>query len=918
MNKKEKEFFSEDFTGFFFKNIGGYIPPYKVEIFLTKLENELSKFCFSKSSETNLIRLISALFDKTSFINDSLKFPHHLEIISAIVSSSNFLTDIIVQNPEFLYQVFDNEYLLKELTRDQLEEEIRFDLVKFKSFNSKLNYLRQIKKRIILKIGICDILGFNELTKTTGQLTHLASSILSVLIDLCHSEISLKYNIRLPNNNYCLASLGKHGGNELNYSSDVDLILFYEKDFSPSEAINKEYFEILNETALLFIKSSSENTAKGYLYRVDFRLRPDGKHSPLCRTLTDYMRYYEARGENWERQMLIKLSYICGGKDLYETFYRYLRGFIFPSSHHHSMKEQVRKIKSDIERKTGNIENVKLFSGGIRDIEFSVQVLQLLNGGTIKELRNGNTLESIELLLKNNLLNEQEAEILKEAYIFYRKTEHFLQLMNDLQTHLIPEDSELLTKLANYLQLKDKKHFKSKLEGYREKVVKIFQQVVESPSRPKNGNIFEISFRDKQRANKNIKFLQSGSGLFTEKEFDADTMEKFKIIEMDIYKYLKKSSMPDKTLENFAKVIKASRISFLWYNQLQNKYFLKYFLILCEFSQRSIDLISSNSTSEDYFISGSCFTVPDESEINNISNHNLLLTLSVLLTLKKLKEKDFSVLISKYIDTNITRFSKDFPFGYFIAALGSYGSAEMNFASDIDFILVVDDKADVYEAEKKYEELVKALAKNIPLFEVDLRLRPEGKNSQLVRQMSSYEFYLNERARIWEFQALSKLRFVCGDSKLFTSFSKIIFNRLKSINKEQIRKEIIEMHKSMTKAGISLNDDSIDLKKYKGGFATIEFAVQYSLLSNPLFFQKCLGKPVLFTLRYLAARSNKNYEILAMNYKLFKKALLSSQNYNNSNNYKYSTVSEEIAGIDKQLKTAMRENLIIFEKILEK
>lgn len=931
MNNSDKEFFSKDFTNFFINNIGGSVPPEKAEVFLAKLQYDLSKYHFSKSSETNLIRIISALFDKTSFVNDSVKYPHHLEIISAIVSSSNFLTDIIVQNPEFLYQAFSSEYLIRDFTREELDEEIKNNLNNFRSFESKLNFLRQFKKRIILKIGVCDILQFSSLEETTAQLTHLASSIISSLFNLCYTETMTKYSLQLSNDLYCVASLGKHGGNELNYSSDVDLIIFYEKDFIPSGPANKEYFELLNEAALLFIKSASDITPKGYIYRVDLRLRPDGKNSPLCRTITDYMRYYEARGENWERQMLIKLNYVCGGRELFNSFYGYLAGFIFPASQHNSMKEQVKKIKNEIERKAGSSENVKLFSGGIRDIEFSVQVLQLINGGMHKELRNGNTLQSIGLLYRNNLLTVEEADILREAYIFYRRTEHFLQLMNDLQTHLIPDDEELLDKLVNYHQLKNKSHFKNRIKGYREKVKNIFHQIVKSTPSPITDIFSVINFADKKRAVKNFNFLQNGSGLLLEKGFETDTIEKFRLIENDILKNLIKSPVPDKALENFAKVIKASHIQSLWYNQLQNRNFLKAFLTTCRQSQKSVELICSNRSAEDYFISGNCFYIPDNTEIRLLSSESLLLTLSVLLTLNKINEKRFSSLLSEYIDANITLLTEKFEFGFFIAALGSYGSSEMNFSSDIDFIMVVDDDTDINKAEMKYEELVKALNKNIPLFEVDLRLRPEGKNSQLIRQISSYRAYLKERARVWEFQAFSKLRFVCGDKKLFNSFTHSVFNRVTALNKDQIRKDIIEMHNSLTKTGMLANGTFIDLKKSKGGFATIEFATQYLLLSNISLYKKCIGKPVLFTLKYMACNCGnaKDFETLLVNYKLLKKLLLFIQNFTNNSGYKLPSDNEGLNksllrlkltsdSIDKQIKAIMRENLTIFDKIAEK
>lgn len=894
------------------KYAGGFISSGQLEIFLEKLLIELQKFHYSKGTEANLIRLLSSLYDKISFINDSIKLPHHLEIVSAIVSYSNFLTDIVVQNPGLLYQVLDDEYLLKQITEENLNDEIKNNIGRYKSINSKLNYLKQIKKRYILKIGLADILGFNELTETTSQLSTLAVSLLSALFNICRHEIEIKYNVQIPEDSYCLTSLGKLGGNELNYSSDVDLMLFYEKDYIPSAGLNKEYFELLNETVLLFIKSASQITEKGYLYRIDFRLRPDGKNSPLCRPITDYMRYYEARGENWERQMLIKLNFISGNSGLFYSFYYYLQGFVYPSSPAGSIKEEISKIKNNIERKIEGADNVKLFSGGIRDIEFSVQALQLLNGGKLRALRNGNTLEAIELLFENGLLTGQESSALIKAYIFYRKTEHFLQLMNDRQTHLIPDDKETLIKLAKYTIRGNPAEFEKTLSELREKTRKIFLRIIKPDSAPRAGLFLKINFADRNRSEKNFKFLRNGAGILNEKGFETRTIENFGLIEDDILKYLIKSQAPDRTVENFAKVIKASPFPALWYSQMQNRFFLKSFLTICEFSQKSIDIIVSNKQAEDRFISGNCFFIPDSSAAGEMDFNEFLLTASVLYTLKKISEKKFSAMISDYIDTCVKVLSRNFSFTYFIASLGSYGAKEMNFASDLDFLVVIDNEDDVPQAEKEYEEFIRTIRKKINTFEIDLRLRPEGKSSQLVRTLKSYEIYLTGRARIWELQSLTKLRFVCGSGSLFNSFEHLLFERIKKLDSALVKKEILEMHKSLEKQSRMQNGDALDLKKSNGGFITLEFVLHYLLLSDINLYRKCIGKPLPAVIKYLSAHTGYKNEMdtLAHNYSALKRILLFNQNYYNNKNYKF-------AGAVKQetIKEIMDKNIDIFNKI---
>ena len=216
---------------------------------------------------------------------------------------------------------------------------------------------------------------------------------------------------------------------------------------------------------------------QGHLYRIDLRLRPDGRNSPLCRSVNEYLNYYESRGEDWERQMLIKADFLGGSKKLFEKFISYLSPFVYPHTHTSPPIVQIKKLKLEIERKLRDEENIKLTPGGIRDIEFSVQALQLLNGGKNKEIQTGNTLNALNKLEKASLLTKKEKEIFETAYILYRKIEHFLQLMNNAQTHIIPQDGEIAEKLSYYLGFESSAKFKKILNENRASVRKIYDSI---------------------------------------------------------------------------------------------------------------------------------------------------------------------------------------------------------------------------------------------------------------------------------------------------------------------------------------------------------------------------------------------------------------------------------------------------------
>jgi glutamate-ammonia-ligase adenylyltransferase len=171
---------------------------------LVSFETEADRYYFTSSSEANLIRILSSIYDKSFFFNEASKFPHHTDILIAIASSSNYLTDIIVRNPEYLHQIFDQNYLSGKILEEKLKKEISEGAIRFKTLSALMNYLRQIKKRYILKIGVSDILGLNKLSNVTKQLSILARVLNSTVFNVSYNEILKKYNIDTLNSKFCM------------------------------------------------------------------------------------------------------------------------------------------------------------------------------------------------------------------------------------------------------------------------------------------------------------------------------------------------------------------------------------------------------------------------------------------------------------------------------------------------------------------------------------------------------------------------------------------------------------------------------------------------------------------------------------------------------------------------------------------
>ena len=881
MNKKFK--LSKDFIFTIVVSTSGFIKTDALDNLIQSFENETINYYFTRESETNLHRIINAVFDKTSFLNDCLNYPHHVEILIAISASSNYMTDIIVRNPEYLYLVFKDDFLRKRVSRKELEKELREGIGKYNSLNSKLGFLRLFKSRYLLKIGLSDILKISSLEEIVKEISALAYAINSILFDLCLNTTLKKYNIELKRKRYCLIALGKMGGDELNYSSDIDLILFFDKNTKPWNNFPKDYFEILNEAVQLFIQSSSEITDKGFLYRVDFRLRPDGSGSPLCRTINDTINYYETRGEDWERQMLIKANYLSGNKSLYKKFSEFKNLYVYKSSLERSPIQQIKIMKLEIEKYHNGKENVKTFWGGIRDIEFSVQALQLLNGKKIDALKTGNTLNAINSLETHSILSKKEKNIFTEAYELFRKVEHFLQLMNNKQTHDLPADKEILNKLSDYLGYLSVPDFENDLINNRHSVRKVFDSIFgKDKQKIVTTNLSEINFTNRKRAEKNLNFLRRGTGLSNQKSFDARTITLFQNIEPTLINYLKKSKSPEKVLDNFIKIISLTKFPSIYYHEFLNIEFFISILKICEKSQLAIDLLSVNPSLNDLLFSRKCFTKTITNLYDQISFQEMKFLLAVQFSLNLIDDEIVSVHLSRHIKFKLNKILTDqnIEYNYFVAGLGSFGIEEMTFFSDVDLIVVVNEIDPLQNMDTDFQQFLSTAREKLHPLEIDFRLRPEGKNSPLVWDILNYKNYLKSRAGVWELQSLLKLQFVSGNKQLFNNFKKIVVEQIKKLEFKYVKEEIKKMHIIATVSSLSHGRNIFDFKKSSGGLLTIDYLIQTLIISHNELLSIAVGKNQRKNIERIMRSFPELEDIISLkkNYLFIKKLEITSQN----------------------------------------
>ncbi|UCH66530.1 MAG: hypothetical protein JSW63_05225 [Ignavibacterium sp.] len=839
---------SKEFEKYLAEISVGVISSEDFENLINLIDGEIIKYYYTSSSEANLIRIMQGMYDKISIIKDCIKYPHYVEILIIIAANSNYLTDILVINPEYFYWIVNPSTLTLKLNRKKFSKELKDILASYNSLHSKVLALKAIKRKELLRIGLKDIYLNAPLVELTQELSFLASQLSGELFIICYQEILNKYNLPRPAGKYCLVALGKFGGQELNYSSDIDLILLYDKDRKLNRL--KYFSEILIESTQLFLKSSAEITG-GFLYRIDFRLRPDGKTSPLCRSMQEYLDYYESRGEDWERQMLIKAAFLSGSSSLYNKFINYLLPFIFPSSFSVSPKKQILTMKENIERQINEEENIKLSYGGIRDIEFSVQALQLLNGGRNKNIRSGNTLSAIEALRKEDYIIKDEAETLTSAYIFYRQIEHYLQLMNNRQTHLIPSEGELLEKLSAYLGFKDVNSFNKNVTTTRNDVRNIYDSIFieDDESYLISYDLDEIAFEDKIKALRELQFLKEGKGIIGNKTFDSKSINGFLQVERMFIDYLKSSESPDRILSNFVRVIKQTDLPSIWYSELRDETFFNLFIDLCEYSQYSVDLFAEDNELREFILNKKVFIKIPIKELTEYKLKYTLLYLSAQLTVGLLNTVNVSEILSIVIHSKINNLFEEYSQkkkwnkDYFVATMGSLGSSTINFYSDVDLLFIVRDLKKHDRIESHFQEVLALLRQNLKPFSVDCRLRPEGESSQLVWDIEDSKAYFMKRARAWEFQALTKISFVCGNKRLFNSFTRAASSNVSRFSSKQISNELKEMHKKITESTITASVDLFNIKKNRGGLIDIEFIIQSILLNNAELFNESLGKP---------------------------------------------------------------------------
>lgn len=394
-----------------------------------------------------------------------------LDMLSTLFGNSPYLAQTLIRDPVLVYWLAEEQVLTRRPSRHDLECALAAMLRNVTAQELKLDAVRRFKRREMLRVGVRDLLRLTSVPDTTKALSELASVTIQAAYEIVEGDLQRRYGTPMHRDRtgkwmktgFAVIGMGKLGGAELNYSSDVDLIYVYTSDEGYTRPLkgqrqgasipNEEYFEYL---ARDLTRALIEHTQEGTVFRVDLRLRPEGTVGSLAGSLARYQQYYRTRGQGWERQAMLKAWPVAGDAAAGADFLSMIRPFVFGalkgSDRQAEIIEQVKRMKSMIDEKMADRgherRNVKLGIGGIREIEFLVQAVQMLHGGRRRSILDRNTLGALDRFKRQGLLSETEWVGLTNAYVFLRDVEHKLQMVHDLQTHALPDSPDELTRCA--------------------------------------------------------------------------------------------------------------------------------------------------------------------------------------------------------------------------------------------------------------------------------------------------------------------------------------------------------------------------------------------------------------------------------------------------------------------------------------
>lgn len=761
--------------------------------------------------------------------------------------------------------------------------------------------LRKLRKQVLLSLMERDLQRLAKVEEVMQSMTWLAELSIQQALEVLYRQFCERYGV--PRGQHSglaqimwVIGMGKLGGQELNVSSDIDLIYVYEEegmtDGSQQHVAisNQEFFDYL---AKALTQALSEINEYGFVFRVDLRLRPNGAAGFLACSLPMLQSYFVNQAREWERFAWIKARLLGHAAILdrnRDRFIKIVHAFVYQPYWDFNILSTLKDICTKIhvsalrEQQMGQID-IKLLPGGIRDIEFSIQALQLIYGGRDERLRDQSTLMTLESLSQHGFIAPEVAENLRTAYFFLRQLEHRLQYSDDAQTHVLPSKPSEQQQLADSMGLEHNQALSHQLEAVRAEVQQYVAQLlfdrfaVDMPLSLWDQAMLPIDEVQQQTPLTQLLLLlrdvQTSSPY---QELDYSDKRAIDVIMRNALDYVlqnKGSEQPNKlymTLVRLLDLVGAISVHSV------------YLTLLVEYPQaiiRAIDILSTSQWASTYLTQ-----YPDlldelieEARPEPASYADSMMEIARARLLKAQYQPDVQMDILRQIQHSRTfqillrdlqgLLSIEMVADYLseladmllaltletvwlgmaerhcaaprfaIVAYGRLGGKELGYAADLDLVFLYDDSHE--GAQQIYTDLARKLIAWLTtytdkgvLYDIDLRLRPNGEAGLLVTDLAAFQRYqlgeTENSAWLWEHQALVRARFCAGNREIGAAFEEVRIQVLcQHRDPEKLRQEILDMRTKMLKAHL-LTDTEFDIKHSQGGMIDIEFIVQYLVL----------------------------------------------------------------------------------------
>ncbi len=834
-------------------------------------------------------------------------------LLSSVFGNSPYLTQSCLKEPGFVIRLAEQGL---DATFAEILDGLNHEVAILPARTAVMTALRVAKRRAALTIALADLAGRWELPQVTGALSDFAERALGIVVRHLLASAATSGEIAadtVEQSGLIVLGMGKLGARELNYSSDIDLIVLFDGErtgYRGARSVQAFFTQIAHE----LVRMMAERTADGYVFRTDLRLRPDPGSTPPAVGTRAAIGYYESAGQNWERAAFIKARPVAGDRDAALAFLSELRPFLWRKNLDFAAIEDIHSIKRQINahRGGGRIavagHDIKLGRGGIREIEFFAQTQQLIWGGRKPELRGAGTIETLDALAAAGLIGEDARAALVVAYHFLRRLEHRLQMVDDAQTHSVPQDPAALHRIAVLMGFANAALFAEALTAQLSAVEIIYARLFEeAPSLASPGNLVftgaeddpetlktlrDLGFTDPAAIAAIIRNWHHGRYRATR---SARARELLTELVPALVTAFGATPNPDSAFMRFDEFLGRlpAGVPFLslFYN---NPGILSLVAEIMGAGTRLAETVAKRPALLDAVLTANFFDPPPprrelvvefEAMLDRAAHYEEMLDLArrwvsdrkfhvgVQLLRHRLDGEAAGAAYADIAETALAallpRVAADFAKSHgtlkggamAVIALGKLGSREMTPTSDLDLILIYDCAEDAEQSDgprplpaaayyarltQRYINALTAPTSEGALYEVDMRLRPSGTSGPLATSLAAFRRYHDEDAWTWEQMALSRARIIAGPQPLADRMTGMIADVLKRLRDPA--KLVLEVDDMRRRIADEHRDPPLwHVKHLRGGLVDIEFIVQYLQLRD------AATKPALLEVNTLAA-----------------------------------------------------------------